>query len=497
MNDPNGMFVDEEGIWRLYYQCKSTQTSCKAQLADQVDNPTALVAGNQHWGHATSPDLYNWTNQPIAIYPPTEGTGVFSGSAVIDTNNTSGFFPNQTNGVVAVYTLNEPDNQTQNLAFSYDNGYTFEPYENNPVLDIGSNQFRDPKVIWYEDHWVMVIAYSTEFVIGIFTSPDLIEWTHASNVSHVGLLGVQYECPNMVPVPVRGVEGEDELYVLTISLNPGAPLGGSVTEWFPGRFNGTHFTPLDPAARLANFAKDNYAGQFFYGTPSEKYPDPISIAWASNWQYTNIVPTAGEGWRSAMTLAKDTHLTKVERLGWALVQTPHDLSPILDREIASSDNFTNTSISANIGYDDVPSNAVYFQVNLTIPEGTTYTSDAVVNFTFSSSADQTERLTGGYYLQDAGAPFTIFVDRGKLQGFESPLFTDKFSLSQAKAAYQINGLFDRSLLEVWLDDGAFEGTVNVYPKNVLDRFELSVAGGIPEGLEITAKVWALKSTWKQ
>jgi beta-fructofuranosidase len=189
-----------------------------------------LVAGNQHWGHATSPDLYNWTNQPIALYPPREGTGVFSGSAVIDTNNTSGFFANQTNGVVAVYTLNEPDKQTQNLAFSYDNGYTFTEYENNPVLDIGSNQFRDPKVIWYEDHWVMVIAYSTEFVIGIFTSPDLIEWTHASNVSHVGLLGVQYECPNMVPVPVKGVEGEEELYVLTISLNPGAPLSGSLDD---------------------------------------------------------------------------------------------------------------------------------------------------------------------------------------------------------------------------------------------------------------------------
>jgi beta-fructofuranosidase len=464
--------------------------------ANNVDNPTELVAGNQHWGHATSPDLYNWTNQPIALYPPEEGTGVFSGSAVIDTNNTSGFFPNQTNGVVAVYTLNTPEAQTQNIAFSYDNGYTFEPYENNPVIDIGSNQFRDPKVIWYKDHWVMVIAYSTEFVIGIYTSPDLIEWTHTSNISHVGLLGVQYECPNLVPVPVKDVEGEDELYVLTISLNPGAPLGGSVTEWFPGHFNGTHFEPLDSATRLSNFAKDNYAGQFFYGTPSEKYPEPVSIAWASNWQYTNIVPTASEGWRSSMTLAKDTYLTKVERLGWALVQKPHDLSPILDREIASSDNFVNITISANIGYDNVSSNAIYFQINLTIPENTTYSSDAAIKFNFSSSVDPSEKLTGGYYLSDAGAPYTLFVDRGKLQGFESPLFTDKFSISQAASAYQINGMFDRSLLEVWLDDGAFEGTVNVYPKNVLDKFELSVGGGIPAAVRIECKVWALKSTWQ-
>jgi beta-fructofuranosidase len=364
------------------------------------------------------------------------------------------------------------------------------------VIDIGSNQFRDPKVIWYEDHWVMVIAYSVDFVIGIYTSPDLIEWTHASNVSHVGLLGLQYECPNMVPVPVRGVEGEDELYVLTISLNPGAPLGGSVTEWFPGRFNGTHFEPLDPAARLANFAKDNYAGQFFYGTPSEKYPEPVSIAWASNWQYTNVVPTGDEGWRSAMTIAKDTHLTKVDRIGWALVQTPHDLSPILDKVLGSNDSLANSSISVDIGYDSVPANAVYFQVNITVPENSTFMGDSSINFTLSSSVDPSEKLTGGYYLSSSGAPFTVYVDRGKLQGFENPFFTDKVSLSQAKVAYQFSGLFDRSLLEVWLDDGAFEGTVNVYPKNVLDKFELS-SNGVPEGVEIQAKVWAVKSTWQK
>lgn len=474
---------------------KGTCTLCVRTSANRTDNPTALVAGNQHWGHATSPDLYTWTNQPIALYPPNNETGIFSGSAVVDVNNTSGFFPNQTNGVVAIYTVNTPEVQTQDIAFSYDGGYTFEPYAQNPVIDIGSNQFRDPKVIWYEDHWVMVIAYSQEFVIGIFTSPNLIDWTHASNVTKVGLLGIQYECPNMVPMPVRGVEGEDELYVLTISLNPGAPLGGSVTEWFPGRFNGTHFEPLDPAARLANFAKDNYAGQFFYGTPSEKYPEAVSMAWASNWQYTNIVPTGQEGWRSAMTIAKDTYLTKVDRIGWALVQTPHDLSPILDRELASSDKFINTSISADFGYDTVPSNAIYFQVNLTVPDDAVYTSDVWINFTYTASADPSERLVGGYHLQGDTTPFTVYVDRGQLDGFESPWFTDKVSLSQTKSAYQINGLFDRSLLEVWLDDGAFEGTVDVYPKNVLDKFELSVGGGIPDGIEMQAKVWAVKGTW--
>lgn len=87
MNDPNGMFRDANGTWHLYYQY----------------NPTKNVAGNQHWGHATSDDLYHWVNQPIALFPPKKNQYVFSGSAVVDTNNTSGFFPNQNNGVVAVY----------------------------------------------------------------------------------------------------------------------------------------------------------------------------------------------------------------------------------------------------------------------------------------------------------------------------------------------------------------------------------------------------------
>jgi beta-fructofuranosidase len=175
MNDPNGLFKDAEGTFHLYYQY----------------NPTELVAGNQHWGHATSKDMYSWTNQKIALFPATPKEGIFSGSAVIDTNNTSGFFPNQTNGVVAIYTLNTPEEQTQNIAYSIDNGFTFTKYSGNPVISINSTQFRDPQVTWHAEtqKWVMVVAYSTEWTIGIFTSPNLRKWTHASNFTHYGLLG--------------------------------------------------------------------------------------------------------------------------------------------------------------------------------------------------------------------------------------------------------------------------------------------------------------------
>ncbi|KAK3061799.1 hypothetical protein LTS18_005406 [Coniosporium uncinatum] len=151
----------------------------RGHLTYSQDNPTALHAGNQHWGHATSRDLYEWENQPIAIFAdPPEGQ-VFSGSAVIDVNNTSGFFPNQANGVVAIYTLNNitSTEQTQDLAYSHDGGYTFTKYSGNPVLSVNSSQFRDPKVIWHAEmqNWVMVVAFSQESVIGIYTSPNLRE----------------------------------------------------------------------------------------------------------------------------------------------------------------------------------------------------------------------------------------------------------------------------------------------------------------------------------
>ena len=268
------------------------------------------MAGNQHWGHATSRDLYTWENQKIAIYPGAEGEGIFSGSAVIDVNNTSGFFPNQTNGVVAMYTLNTAQEEVQDIAYSTDGGYTFTKYASNPVISINSTQFRDPKVLWYAPtkSWVAVISYAQDFVIGIFTSPNLTNWTHASNFSHAGLLGLQYECPNLVSLPMlknaslaepldpANFASTDEMYILQISINPGAPQGGSISQYFPGTFNGTHFTTADAATRLTDFGKDNYAGQFFYNIPATS--PQISIAWASNWEYAQLVPTGVRTFRS-------------------------------------------------------------------------------------------------------------------------------------------------------------------------------------------------------
>jgi beta-fructofuranosidase len=394
---------------------------------------------------------------------------------------------------LTISTLNTPQEQTQNVAFSYDGGYTFTEYTGNPVLSRNSTQFRDPKVFWYDDHWVMVVAFSVDFTIGIYTSPDLLDWSFASNFSHAGLLGLQYECPGLERLPIETFEGEKGqgyAWMLYISINPGAPLGGSIGEYFVGDFNGTHFEAYDAAARIADWGKDNYATQFWYA-PDE---DPTSIAWASNWQYTNRVPTADEGFRSIMSLPRHNYLTNATRIGWVLGSRPVYLGPVLESQLASSDNLINDTLS--VDYTNVTSNAIYFQINLTYPSPLpTLAATASLNFTFSSSKSG-ENVTGGYLLagENAGA---IWLDRGNTDGFRDAFFTDKFSLTQATPLFarQIEGVIDRTVLELFLDGGHFSSTSLFYPKEMLDRMEV-VTAGLVDGVDVSVAVWGLKSGWQ-
>lgn len=485
MNDPNGMFYDSKNeIYHLYYQL----------------NPNDTIAGNQHWGHASSEDLYHWENHPIALWPPVPNSGVFSGSSVTDPNNTSGFFPDQDDGVVAIFTTNyEEANggsglQTQDIAYSTDGGYTFEWYENNPVLDYNSSNFRDPKVSRYGDQWVMVVTWSQEFTIGIFTSSDLKNWTHASNFTDAGLLGAQYECPNMISIPTRdydtGEQGEN-LDLLTLSIQPGAPLGGSVTEYFIGKFNGTHFNPIDRATRLNDFAKDNYAGQFFYGTPEDQLP--IDIAWASNWQYTQRVPTASEGWRSAMSLPRTNYLTNATRIGWTLVTEPYNLASITNTTIDES-SWTGDG-SAIVDYSSVDSNAIHFSLNVTNLNKTAFGTNPTVNLTFTSPVSG-ESIRAGF-LFSGDNPF--WVDRSKVNGFADDVFwTSKFSVADIYNGtyWNVEGVLDRSILEVFVDRGIHAGTVLFYPDQPLTVLNVA-STDLSEEAKVELSVWSLASGWEE
>lgn len=292
LNDPNGL-VFHDGIYHLYFQ----------------NNPYGDQWGDIAWGHATSPDLVTWTEQPVAI-PATDDEMVYSGSAVVDVRNTAGFGPG---AIVAVYTsAYRPGSaregvQAQSLAVSLDGGYTFERSAHNPVLDEGLANFRDPKVFWFggdDGHWVMAIAEPHDHRVHIYTSPDLTTWSRASTFGPAGNVGGIWECPDLVHVPVR--DEAVHAWALIVSLSPGGATGGSGTQFFVGDFDGYRFIPTRPEPDWLDHGHDYYAAVSFNDAPDGA---AITIGWASSWAYAERVPT--HPWRSAMSLART--LTFVRR----------------------------------------------------------------------------------------------------------------------------------------------------------------------------------------
>lgn len=290
--------------------------------------------------------------------------------------------------------------------------------------------------------------------------------------------------------PAEGSPGS--MYVMLISINPGAPLGGSITEYFVGTFNGTHFETVDSVVRLTDFAKDNYAGQFFYGIPSTG--DQITMNWASNWQYTNVVPTAGDalgdGFRSVMTVPRGHYLKDLPRYGLSLISYPSDIMAVADLELASNNSLGNGTVF--VDYSNVESGALYFEANIT---GLTSSEslDGSLNFTFSSSISG-ESLSGGTFISSGD----VWLDRGHTDGFSNPFFTDKFSATglynEGDGAWRLSGIIDRSIIEIFLNGGELSATSVFFPTRPLDTMILRVAG-LNETATASVAVWALKAAW--
>ena len=285
MNDPNGMFY-KDGVWNLYYQY----------------NPYGSMWGNMHWGHSTTTDLIHWKHEVVALTPDAWGT-VFSGSCVLEKN-----------AVVAMYTASRPtpfggDVQAQCLAYSKDGGLTFEKYSGNPVLTAEDKDFRDPKAFWNEDikAWNLILAAGQE--MRIYSSKDLKDWKYESSFgkeygNHSGV----WECPDLFKI--------DGKWVLICNINPGGPFGGSATQYFIGQFDGKKFTceSMPKVTKWMDYGKDHYATVSFYNAPERLRVDEQSsginrrvvLAWMSNWQYANQVPT--KQFRSANSIPRDLGL---------------------------------------------------------------------------------------------------------------------------------------------------------------------------------------------
>lgn len=289
MNDPNGMFY-KDGVYHLYFQY----------------NPYGSMWANMTWGHSTSTDLAHWTYEGTAIVPDAWGA-IFSGSCVVDKDNTAGFGKG---AVVAFYTSAKStpwgDVQSQSMAYSLDNGKTFIKYEHNPILTSTERDFRDPKVFWYAPgkHWVMMLAVGQE--MQIYSSGNLKEWKKESSFGTMqGAHDGVWECPDLVEVAVEG--SKEKKWVLICNLNPGGPFGGSAAQYFVGSFDGKKFVNESPTqTKWLDWGKDNYATVTWSNAPAGRC---IALGWMSNWQYANNVPTTQ--YRSANTLARDLTLYKV------------------------------------------------------------------------------------------------------------------------------------------------------------------------------------------
>jgi fructan beta-fructosidase len=293
MNDPNGM-VFYNNTYHLFYQYY----------------PDSTVWGPMHWGHAVSTDLVHWSHKPIALYPDSLGY-IFSGSAIADVNNTSGFGKGGKVPLVAIFTHHDPQGekagkntfQNQSIAYSIDDGETWTKYDSNPVLkNPGIKDFRDPKVSWHEPtkKWIMTLA--TLDRITFFSSPDLKHWQKESEFGEkIGAHGGVWECPDLFALKYEG----KEIWTLLVSINPGGPNGGSATQFFTGHFDGHTFIPFQTDTRWIDYGPDDYAGVTWSNTGDRK----IFLGWMSNWQYANVVPTVK--WRSASTIPRDVYLQKI------------------------------------------------------------------------------------------------------------------------------------------------------------------------------------------
>lgn len=286
MNDPNGMFY-KDGVWHLFFQ----------------HNPYGSQWENMTWGHSTSTDLVNWTFEGDPIESDVWGT-VFSGSAVVDHDGTAGFGKG---AVVAMYT-SAGENQTQSIAYSNDNGKTFTKYAANPVLTSNTPDFRDPHVFWNEDikRWNMILAEGQH--MNIYSSADLKDWKLESQFgAEYGNHGGVWECPDLMKMKVRGTD--EYKWMLICNINPGGPFGGSATQYFVGQFDGHKFTceSAPEVTKWMDYGKDHYATVTFDNAPDGRH---VAIAWMSNWQYANLVPTMQ--YRSANSVPRDLDLYEYE-----------------------------------------------------------------------------------------------------------------------------------------------------------------------------------------
>ncbi len=450
MNDPNGMFY-KDGVWHLYYQ----------------HNPYGSKWQNLSWGHSTSTDLINWKPEPEAIEP--NGLGlVFSGSCVVDSAGTAGFGKN---AVIALYTSADVS-QTQSLAWSTDDGTTFNIYPGNPILTMES-EARDPNMFWHAptQQWVMLLAHALDHEMLIFTSPDLKDWTLQSSFGKgLGCQDGVWECPDLFELPVPGTDKKK--WVLLCNINPGGPFGGSATQYFTGDFDGKTFTPDTDAegkvpTKWLDYGKDNYATVSWSDAPDGRR---TVIGWMSNWQYAAEAPTLQ--YRSANTLPREMGLFSGAdgQLYLSSAPSPELLAmrakPVTSASHMSIGNKPRTFAlpAANDGICEITLEidpAKSSEVALTI--GNKANESVTVTYDAAARTISFDRRNSG--LTEFSTDFPAVTT--------APLFT-------AGRTVSLRIYVDRSSIELFADDGRSVMTNTIFPTSPYTTLSLSSTGGKAE-----------------
>lgn len=460
MNDPNGMFY-KNGYYHLYFQ----------------HYPDGNTWGPMHWGHAISTDMVTWKEMPIAIYPDEKGY-IFSGSAVVDVNNNSGFSKNGIEPIIAMFTYHDMEGekagktnyQSQAIAYSLDEGQTFTKYSENPVIkNPGIKDFRDPKMVWDSIHekWLMVLAAGQKIMF--YSSSNLKDWKLESDFGEgIGAHGGVWECPDFFPMVVKGTD--EVKWVLLVSINPGGPNGGSATQYFVGDFDGNEFridnsfeNDLNNSEHKSiwiDYGRDNYAGVTWSNIPDSN-GRKLFMGWMSNWEYANVVPT--ETWRSAMTVARQIELQKVNASYRLLFQPVKELtnyrSTKFKKESIAIKGDTKIIDSKAI---DLSSTEINFKISNLKNSG----------FSFKLTNKQGDTLAFGYNHSNKN----FFVDRRKSG---KTAFSEKFSDRVSMAnRISINPDFigtiilDKTSIELFFDNGETVMTEIFFPNSPFDKLSI-------------------------
>ncbi|MEM7575686.1 MAG: glycoside hydrolase family 32 protein [Bacteroidota bacterium] len=490
MNDPNGM-VYYEGEYHLFYQYY----------------PDSTVWGPMHWGHAVSKDLVHWEHLPIALYPDELGY-IFSGSAVIDWNNTSGFGDGETPPMIAIFTHHNSegeragaiDFQYQSIAYSLDKGRSWTKYAGNPVVpNPGIKDFRDPKVVWDENsqQWVMVFAAWDH--VKLYGSPNLKDWTHLSDFgrewgSHAGV----WECPDFFPIALEGTD--DQRWLMIVSVQAGSPNGGTGAQYFVGDFNGQEFVLSDdfvaavrPAEVLneqrinrdektvwVDHGRDNYAGVTWSDVPASD-GRRLFIGWMSNWQYALQVPT--ERWRSAMTLPRELSLIRTSAGPRLAAQPVRELQMLRQEELFWSPEETGGLLSGT---------AVNQQEWILEFDPLAQPTISEVYLELSNSAG--ERLLIGYEVESQ----RFFTDRTitQLADFQAGFATQRHYAPRAPdqaAKIRMHLFLDHASVELFADEGQTVLTDIYFAKSPFTTARLFADGGV---WQTNPQVFPLASIWR-